>query len=107
MLGYALARAGQRDEATNILSDLLAGRKYSHGAFGIATVYAGLADYDQAFAWLDRAVDENSVRPYIMGPMFEDLRRDARFARVKSRMGPQPRKLTEPPPRRVRKGDPA
>ena len=81
------ARAGQRDEAKRILSDLLAGRKYSHGAFGIAIVYAGLRDYDEAFAWLNRAVDENSIRVYLMGPMFDDLHRDARFARVMSRIG--------------------
>ena len=86
-LGYALARAGRRDEARIILSDLLAGRRYSHGAFGIATVYAGLGDRERAFAWLDRAVGEKTVRPYIMGPMFEDLRRDARFTRLRARMG--------------------
>lgn len=86
-LAFALARAGRRDEAESILSDLLAGRKYSHGAFGIATVYAGLRDYDEAFAWLDKAVDENSVRVYLTGPMFDDLRRDARFDRVRRRIG--------------------
>jgi tetratricopeptide (TPR) repeat protein len=90
-LAYPLARAGQGDEAMTILSDLLAAREYSHGAFGIATVYAGLRDYDAAFTWLDRAVDENSVRPYLMGPMFEELRRDARFAGVRERMGLQRR----------------
>jgi tetratricopeptide (TPR) repeat protein len=86
-LGYALARSGRRDEARSILSDLLSGRRYSHGAFGIATVYAGLGDRERAFDWLDRAVGEGTVRPYIMGPMFEDLRGDARFARFKARMG--------------------
>ena len=86
-LGHALARAGQRDEAEAILSDLLSGRKFSHGAYGIATVYAGLRDYEQAFAWLDKAVDENSLRPYLMGPMFADLHRDPRFASLKKRMG--------------------
>jgi tetratricopeptide (TPR) repeat protein len=86
-LGYALARAGRRDEAMNVLSDLLTGRKYSHGAFGIASVYAGLGNYDEAFAWLDKAVDEGSLRPYITGPMFEELRRDPRFARLKKRLG--------------------
>ena len=86
-LGHALARAGQRDEADAILSDLIAGRKYSHGAFGIATVYAGLSDYEQAFAWLDKSVDENSFRPYLMGPMFADLHRDPRFGRLKKRIG--------------------
>lgn len=86
-LGYALARADQGSEATTILSDLLAGRAYSHGAFGIATVYAGFEDYDAVFVWLDRAVEENSMRPYLMGPMFQEVRRDARFAGVRARMG--------------------
>ncbi len=86
-LGFAMARSGEREQATAILSDLLAGRKRSHGAFGIATLYAGLGDYDRAFAWLDKAADEGSVRVYIMGPMFEDLRRDPRFERLKTRLG--------------------
>lgn len=86
-LGYALARAGRREEAMQVLSDLRSGRKYSHGAFGIASVYAGLGNYDEAFVWLDKAVDEGSLRPLIMLPMFEDLRRDPRFARVTRRVG--------------------
>jgi tetratricopeptide (TPR) repeat protein len=84
---YVLARAGNADSATAILSDLLSGARYSHGAFGIATVYAGLGDYDQAFTWLERSVVENSVRPYLMGPMFDHVRRDARFARVRQQLG--------------------
>ncbi|MGI8617569.1 MAG: protein kinase domain-containing protein [Gemmatimonadaceae bacterium] len=86
-LGYALARSGERAEATAILSDLLAGRRRSNGAFGIATIYAGLGDYDSAYAWLDRAATEGTIRIYIMGPMFEDLRRDPRFERIKRRIG--------------------
>ena len=85
-LGYALARSGERDEATAILSDLLAGRKRSHGAFGIATIYAGLGDYDSAFVWLERAAGEGTIRIYIMGPMFDDLRRDPRFERIKRQL---------------------
>jgi TolB-like protein/DNA-binding SARP family transcriptional activator len=85
--GYALARGGNPDEAKRILADLLAGRKYSHGSFGIATLYAGLGNHDEAFAWLDKAVDEQNVRVYIMGPMFADLQRDPRFERFKRRIG--------------------
>ena len=62
-----------------VLSDLLAGRKYSHGAFGIAVVYTDLRDYDQAFAWLDKALDENRVTRDLMLPVFDDLHRDPRF----------------------------
>ena len=86
-LGYALARAGRRDEAIAILSDLLAGQRYSHGAFGIAVVYTGLRDYDQAFAWLDKAVDESSINRDLMLPLFDDLHRDPRFERVRTRLG--------------------
>ena len=85
--GYALARSGRRDEANTILSDLLSGNQFSHGAFGIAAVYAGLRNFDRAFEWLLKAVKENTVRPYLMGPMFEDLHRDPRFADVKRLMG--------------------
>ena len=81
-LGYALARGGRRDEARQILDDLTAGREYSHGAFGIAVVHAGLGDHDQAFLWLERSVEEHSWRPYIMDPLFEELHRDPRFARL-------------------------
>lgn len=85
--GYVLARSGRSAEAQAILSDLLAGRKQSHGAFGIALVYAGLRDYDHAFAWLERASHEGSMRVYIMDPLFEDLQRDPRFDRLRFASG--------------------
>jgi serine/threonine-protein kinase len=84
---YTLARAGQVDSANAILAELLSGTQYSHGAFGIAAVYAGLGDYDQTFAWLELSVEQNTVRPYLMGPMFADVRRDPRFVRVRERLG--------------------
>lgn len=82
LLGYVLGRSGDRAEAQAILSDLLAGRKQSHGAFGVALVYAGLGDYDNAFTWLEKASKEGSIRVYIMDPLFEDLQRDPRFDRL-------------------------
>jgi serine/threonine-protein kinase len=86
LLGFALARAGRREEATAILTELLAGRMEGHGAMGIAMVYAGLGDHDQAFAWLDKSSDQ-TLSAYILGPMFRDLHRDPRFARFKKRIG--------------------
>ena len=82
LLGYVLARAGHHAEAQSVLSDMLSGRRQSHGAFGIALVYAGLRDYDHAFAWLEKASQEGSVRIYIMDPLFADLQRDPRFGRL-------------------------
>jgi len=85
-LGHALARGGQREEATRILADLLAGRTDSHGAFGIGVVYAGLGQYDEAFRWLNTAADDLSITAYIVEPMFADLHRDPRYAALRERM---------------------
>jgi TolB-like protein/Tfp pilus assembly protein PilF len=90
LLGHTLARAGQREEANRILADLLARRERTGvGAFEVAVVYAGLGDFDQAFSWLDRSVDDRSLKGDIMEPTFEDLRKDPRFERLRRRLGLQ------------------
>jgi tetratricopeptide (TPR) repeat protein len=89
-LGHTLARAGQREEARRILADLLARRQRTRGgAFEIAVVYAGLRDFDRAFDWLDRSVDDFSLKVYVMDPTFEDLHRDPRFEHLSDRLGLQ------------------
>ncbi|MDQ4045313.1 MAG: hypothetical protein M3173_07685, partial [Chloroflexota bacterium] len=98
LLGYMLARAGQREEALRIHATLLERwRRGNGGAFPVALVYAGLGDLDQAFAWLDRSIADRSLNGspgdpthlMLMGPLFEDLRRDPRFARLRERLGLQ------------------
>ena len=90
LLGHTLARAGQRDEAIRILADLLARRERTGaGAFEVAVVYAGLGDFDEAFAWLDRSIDDRSLGAWIMEPTLEDLRQDPRFERLAGRLGLQ------------------
>ena len=87
LLGHTLARAGQRDEAIRILTELHARRqRHGVGAFELATVYAGLGDLDQAFVWLDRSVDDRSLKYQIMEPTFEELRKDPRFERLTKRI---------------------
>ena len=89
-LGHALARAGQREEAYRVLADLLdRQRQNGAGAFEVAIVYAGLEEFDQAFDWLDRSVDDFSLGVTIMDPTFEDLRLDPRFERLSQRLGLQ------------------
>ena len=90
-LAHALARGGREEEARRILSDLLAGRKDSHGAFGIGVVYAGLRQYDSAFVWLNKAADDLSITAYIVEPMFSDLHRDPRYGPLRQRMRLQKR----------------
>lgn len=89
--GYILGRAGRRDEALHVREDLLERwRRGTGNAFSIGVVEAGLGDYDRAFAWLDRAVDDRSAMELIvniMSPAFEELRADPRFERLRGRLG--------------------
>jgi tetratricopeptide (TPR) repeat protein len=88
MLGYALGRSGQRTEAMQVLERLRAGVATGEGsAYAVALVYAGLGDFDHAYEWLDRAIDEYTIGAALMGPAFADLRADPRFAGIRSRLG--------------------
>ena len=65
-----------------------------HETNASATVHAGLGDIDQAFAWLDKSIEDLSIaNPYIgseiMGSTFEDLHRDPRLQRLRRRLGLQ------------------
>lgn len=89
-LGHTLARAGHKEEAERILADLLARRQRTGaGAFEVAIVYAGLGELDEAFAWLDRSVEDYSLKVQIMAPTFDALHRDPRFERLSRRLGLQ------------------
>jgi tetratricopeptide (TPR) repeat protein len=92
MRGFLLARAGRTDEARAILRDALAwhGRTGSD-ALDVAILYAGLRDFDQAFVWLDRSITDYSLHWDIMEPLFQDLRADPRFERIRQRLGLQKR----------------
>jgi tetratricopeptide (TPR) repeat protein len=86
-LAFMLAQAGQISKAIEIRDRLLAREPGNRGAYQLATVYAGIGEYDSAFAWLDRSIDDRSLTFSIMEPAFEELRRDARFDRVRTRLG--------------------
>ena len=88
LLGYMLARAGQREEARELLSDLLARtERTGTGSFQVGMVYAGLGDVDRAFAWFNQSIDDRSISDMIMTPTFEDLRTDSRFKKLEERLG--------------------
>ena len=55
----------------------------------MAVIYAGFREFDKAFEWLDKSIDERSLRYNIMEPAFEELRRDPRFDRLRNRLGIQ------------------
>jgi serine/threonine protein kinase/tetratricopeptide (TPR) repeat protein len=90
LLGHAYAVAGRRDEALKILNELkeLSKKQYV-SPFGIAFIYVGLGEKDQALTWLEKAYDD---RVWLMGllkvePIFDPLRSDPRFEDLLRRIG--------------------
>jgi hypothetical protein len=66
---------------------MLAAAADSGYAYEVAEIYAGLGDFDRAFFWLDRSFDDHSFWPSVMGPLFDELRADPRFNRLRRRLG--------------------
>ncbi len=87
VLGYYLARAGQRGEARRILRQLVERYASIGSAYPVAVVYTGLAENDSALVWMDRAVDDRSVRESIMEPLFAELRAQPGFLPIARRLG--------------------
>jgi hypothetical protein len=89
-LGFALARSGNRKEALEIRTRLLAiARENPALAEDVAVVSFGLGDWDDAFIQLNRAAGVRVLRYEMLGPTFEPLRRDPRFAPIAARLGIQ------------------
>jgi DNA-binding winged helix-turn-helix (wHTH) protein len=89
-LGYAYSVAGDMSNAQRVLSDLLQARARRHvPAYGIALVYLGLGDTQQALNHLEQAFDEHShwVLFLRVEPMLDSIREDSRFASLVRRIG--------------------
>jgi eukaryotic-like serine/threonine-protein kinase len=84
----AAVRAGRRDEAVarlDVLRRGVAAGRYIP-AFDFAIIYLGLGDRDRTFEWLDKAVDDHSLRPFLMDPTFDSIRSDARYRALLRRL---------------------
>ncbi|HEV2489856.1 MAG TPA: hypothetical protein VGT03_08610 [Candidatus Acidoferrales bacterium] len=90
MLGNTCAASGQRNKALEALQELkkIARKRYVPAVYYVA-IYTGLGDKDQAFSWLNKAVDEHD--DYLINlriePMADPLRSDPRFGDVLRRIG--------------------
>ncbi|HTG94107.1 MAG TPA: winged helix-turn-helix domain-containing protein [Pyrinomonadaceae bacterium] len=82
LLGHAYAVSGKRAQAQQVLNDLqqLQSQRYV-SPYTVAAIYSGLNDQEQAFKWLDKAVDERDI--WLMNlkvdPAFVKLRTNRRF----------------------------
>jgi TolB-like protein len=88
-LGDSYAAAGMRSEALRILARLheLDGQKYVM-PYWIALIHTGLRERNEAFRWLDMALDERSAQLAYVGvdPRWDYLRPDPRFQDLLDRM---------------------
>jgi TolB-like protein/DNA-binding winged helix-turn-helix (wHTH) protein/Tfp pilus assembly protein PilF len=85
-LAYAYAVSGQSAPAWEILNDLKQTKGLSN-ASGIALIYVGLKQKDDAMAWLEKAYGERFNPSVLMRPGFDALRSDARFVNLLGRIG--------------------
>jgi eukaryotic-like serine/threonine-protein kinase len=90
VLGYAFASAGKHEEAREKLEQLKnrAQRTYVSPYF-VALLHTGLGEYEQAFQWLDRAVESRDEWLLWLGtePKLDPLRSDARFDELLEKVG--------------------
>ena len=93
LLGHAYAVAGKKAAAQQVLNDLqqLQEQRYV-SPYTVAAIYAGLGDQEQAFKWLDRAVEERDI--WLMNlkvdPVFTQLRSQRKFTDILARIRLRP-----------------
>ena len=88
-LGFLDGVAGKKAEARKVLAGLddLSKRRFVT-SYGVALVYAGLGEKEQAFAFLNRAFDERShwLVWLRLDPRWDGLRSDPRFGQLLTRL---------------------
>jgi TolB-like protein/Tfp pilus assembly protein PilF len=90
LLAYTHAAAGDRAEAKRLLEGLLHEAEYRRApAAAIALIYGQLGDRDNAFRWLERAVEaRSSFLLFIkVSPRVSPLRSDPRYRELLQRIG--------------------
>jgi tetratricopeptide (TPR) repeat protein len=89
-MGFALARAGKREEAISVLHQMIEFSKQKYTlAVQIGVIYAGLGDKDKAFEWLWKGYDERNyaLADLKIGFAFETLRPDPRYRDLLKKIG--------------------
>jgi DNA-binding winged helix-turn-helix (wHTH) protein/TolB-like protein/Flp pilus assembly protein TadD len=90
-LAAAYALAGRRPEALAELERLMKlSRERYVSAYDIAAIHVSLGDANEAFAWLDRAIEERAMPLVVLrfDPAFDRIRDDPRMTKVMARLTP-------------------
>lgn len=89
-LGHAYAESGNKVEAQKVLDELnsMSQQRYV-SPYGIAVVYVGLKDREQAYKWLERAYSEQNTELTFLrvDPRLDPLRDDPRFQELLKKVG--------------------
>lgn len=88
--GFSLGRAGRRREALATLDEIKRlTNPHTPPPFQMALVHVGLEDWNRAFDWLGKAVDERSWEIPLLkaDPAFEQLRQQPRFPALIAGLG--------------------
>ena len=94
-LAITYAKMGRLEDARRVLNQRTEKSRQQYvPADSIAAVYVALGDKEEAFRWLERALDEHSAPMFYLAchPIFRALRSDPRFADLLRRMGVDPAK---------------
>jgi len=89
-MGHAYAVSGNKAKAQKLLDELkgLSQERYV-SSYGVAIVYVGLGDHEQAYKWLDRAYDEQNTELTFLkvDPRVDPLRDNSRFRELLKKVG--------------------
>jgi DNA-binding winged helix-turn-helix (wHTH) protein/TolB-like protein len=93
LLGHAYAVSGKTAEAKQVLTDLQQVQEQRYvSPYTVAAIHAGLGDQDQAFKWLETAVEERDI--WLMNlkvdPVFARLRSQRKFTDLLARIRLRP-----------------
>jgi TolB-like protein/Flp pilus assembly protein TadD len=92
MFGRLCALRGQKDEALKILQRLRQNREQHYtAAYGLALIYVGLGDHDEALNWLEQGYREHdgfNIGPIRVDPLLAPLHGDPRFEALAEKVVP-------------------
>jgi serine/threonine-protein kinase len=86
---HLLAITGKREEARRMLQELEHPKpdQQAPDAFSMAILHTALGERDEAFDWLNRALDQRKVAFIKVHPMLDPLRNDPRFPVLLAKAG--------------------
>ena len=93
LLGHAYAASGKTAEAKQVLSELQQVKEQRYvSPYTVAAIHAGLGDEEEAFKWLETAVEERDI--WLMNlkvdPVFAKLRSNRKFTDLLARIRLRP-----------------